>query len=333
MSSPPPETRLDEILDVLLAFARQDFTRRAPVYGDDTLDAISTGLNMLAEELHQNVASRRELLQAYEELRQTEAKLVQAGKMAAIGLLASGVAHEVNNPAAWVSLALAMMKRTVTKAHRLIEDGAPIEAIREELATIDGLLADCMEGIKRVNGVVGDLLVFSRADDASFEPISFDEVIASSWRLASTALGDPVLVVDLGETPTLVANRGRVAQVVMNLLLNAAHAVALSPADGERRIAVSTRGHEGGVLLAVEDSGAGIPEEIRARVFDPFFTTKPAHQGTGLGLTIVAQIASSYGGWARVAPPDSGAGARLEVWFPCDPRRAEAGARGERNGG
>ncbi len=326
MSSPLPEKRLDDILEVLLAFARQDFTRRAPVYGGDTLDAISTGLNMLAEELHQNVASRRELLQAYEELRQAEAKLVQAGKMAAIGLLASGVAHEVNNPAAWVSLALTMMKRTVAKAHRLLDDGAPVEAVREELATLDGLLVDCAEGMKRVNGVVGDLLVFSRADDASFEPIAFDEVIASSWRLASTALGDPTLVVDLGETPTLVANRGRVAQVVMNLLLNAAHAVSVAPAEGVRRIAVSTRTHEGGVLLAVEDSGPGIPEEIRARVFDPFFTTKPEREGTGLGLTIVAQIASSYGGWARVAAPHRGAGARIEVWFPCDPHRSRGRA-------
>lgn len=329
MSAPPPETRLDEILEVLLAFARHDFSKRAPVYGDDTIDAISVGLNMLAEELDHDVASRRELVAAYDELRRAEAKLVQAGKMAAVGLLASGVAHEVNNPAAWVSLALAMIKRNVAKTHRLVDDGAPVESIREELTAIDGLLVDCVEGMKRVNAVVGDLLVFARADDASFEPIAFDEVISSSWRLASTALGDPTLVLDLGEVPTLVANRGRIAQVVMNLLLNAAHAMSLAPRASPARIVVSTRTHDRGVLLAVEDSGPGIPEDIRARVFEPFFTTKSAREGTGLGLTIVAQIAASYGGWARVTPPESGTGARVEVWFPCDGRSEGKGSVGD----
>jgi C4-dicarboxylate-specific signal transduction histidine kinase len=330
MSAHRPDARLDEILDVLLAFARHDFTRRAPVHGSDTIDAISTGLNMLAEELHQNVASRRELVAAYDELRRAEAKLVQAGKMAAIGLLASGVAHEVNNPAAWVSLALSMMKRNVAKTHRLLDEGASADAIREELLAIDSLLVDCVEGMKRVNAVVGDLLVFSRADDASFEPIAFDEVISSSWRLASTALGDVALEVDLANAPTLVANRGRIAQVVMNLLLNAAHAVSISPPEPRRRIIVSTRAQDGGVLLAVEDSGQGIPEEIRARVFDPFFTTKPPREGTGLGLTIVAQIAASYGGWARVASPQNGGGARIEVWFPCEARPETETLPGER---
>lgn len=322
MSGPSPDARLDEILEVLLAYARQDFTPRAPIYGTDTIDAIATGLNILAEELDHTVASRRELEAAYEDLRRAEAKLVQAGKMAAVGLLASGVAHEVNNPAAWVSLALGMMKRSTARLYRLVEESAPSSLVREELAIVDGLLADCTDGMKRVNSVVGDLLVFSRADDASFEPIAFDEVIGSSWRLASTALGEPSLVLDLGETPALIANRGRVAQVLMNLLLNAAHAVSGAKGDALRRIVVSTRAHDNGVLLAVEDTGPGIPEEIRARVFDPFFTTKPANEGTGLGLTIVAQIADSYGGWARVGAPVTTSGARVEVWFPCEPRPA-----------
>jgi C4-dicarboxylate-specific signal transduction histidine kinase len=320
MTTPTPDARLDEILEVLLAFARQDFSQRAPVHGDDTIDAIATGLNILAEELSYTVASRQELEGAYDELRRTQGQLVQAGKMAAVGLLASGVAHEVNNPAAWVSLSLGMVKRNVVQIRQLLAEGASVKRIRSELDAIDGLLADCTEGMQRVSSVVGDLLVFSRAGDDYFEPIAFGEVIASSWRLASTALGKLTLVLDLDEVPTLIANRGRVAQVVMNLLLNAAHAVSHCASDAPK-ITVSTRAHDGGVLLSVEDSGPGIPEEIRCRVFDPFFTTKPAEEGTGLGLTIVAQIASSYGGWARVGQPIEG-GARMEVWFPCGPRQA-----------
>jgi signal transduction histidine kinase len=321
-SETPPahvtDERLDEIMDVLQALVRQDFSRSVPIRGTGTLDAIATGINILVEELERSVASRRDLEAAYEELRLAEARLVQADKMAAIGLLASGVAHEVNNPAAWVSLALGMIKRSVERMRRLADEIAPASPITDELRVIEPLLTDCTDGIKRVIDVVGDLLVFSRSDDGSFEPIAFDEVISSSWRMASTTVvGEQSLVVDLGETPTFIANRGRVAQVVLNLLLNAAHAVRRTPAP---RIVVSTRAHDDGVLLAVEDSGPGIPEDIRARVFDPFFTTKPGQEGTGLGLTMVAQIASSYGGWARVARPLGGLGARLEVWFPCRPR-------------
>jgi C4-dicarboxylate-specific signal transduction histidine kinase len=313
--------RLDEILEVLIAFAQSDFSTRAPIRGGDTIDAIATGLNMLAEELAVNVASRRELEAANAELRRAESQLVHAGRLAAVGLLASGVAHEVNNPVAWVSLALGMIKRHVATIRRQIEDGAPPSAIFAELGRIDTLLTDSTEGMQRVSGVVGDLLVFSRSEDESFEPIAFDEVVASSWRLASAALGNPELVLDIGDGPTLIANRGRIAQIVMNLLLNAAHAIKLSAAP---KIVVSTSTLEEGLLLAVEDNGPGIPASIWGRVFDPFFTTKPEREGTGLGLTIVAQIASSYGGWARVAPK-SGSGARVEVWFPCGPRSSSSG--------
>lgn len=328
MTSSGGDARLDEILEVLIAFARQDFTQRASVEGTDTIDAVASGLNMLAEELAVNVASRRELEAAYEELRRAEAKLVQAGKMAAVGLLASGVAHEVNNPAAWVSLSLGMMKRHLAKVRRLVEEREAAAPVVQELVVIDQLLADCTDGMQRVSSVVGDLLVFSRSEDASFEPIAWNEVVASSWRLASTALREPQVIVECDDGPTLVANRGRIAQVVMNLLLNAAHA---TKGTASPRILVSTRAHDDGVLLAVEDTGPGIPQDIWPRVFDPFYTTKAPHEGTGLGLTIVAQIASSYGGWARVAEP-RGPGARIEVWFPCEPVPDRRAGRADQNG-
>lgn len=317
MSTSGADERLDQILEVLLAYARQDFTPRASVRGTDTIDAIATGLNMLAEELAATVASRRELEAAYDNLRRTQATLVQSSKLAAVGLLASGVAHEVNTPVAWVSLAFEGIKRGVGNVRRIAQRSGVAPGIGEELDRIDQLLDDCLEGLKRMRSVVRDLLAFARSEEASFEPIDLEDVIASSWRLARTSLGESTLVLDLGDTPSLIANRGRVAQVVMNLLLNAAHAVRRA-SPSSRRIVVSTREHEGGVLLAVEDDGPGIPPELWERVFDPFFTTKTAADGTGLGLTIVGQIASSYGGWARVASPH-GSGARIEVWLPCGP--------------
>ncbi len=121
----------------------------------------------------------------------------------------------------------------------------------------------------------------------------------------------------VGETPPLVANRGRIAQVVTNLLVNAAQAIEAHGRDGEDEIAVFVDEHEGGTLLAVEDTGLGIEPSIRHRVFEPFFTTKGDRDGTGLGLAIVAQIVASYQGTTRVGEPSgSRRGARVEVWFP-----------------
>jgi signal transduction histidine kinase len=265
---------------------------------------------MLAEELETSVASRRELEEA-------NARLFEAGRMAALGLLAAGVAHEVNNPAAWISLSLGMVRRSHASIRRKVEEDPEPgnSALLAELDAVDQLVSDCVEGIARITAVVTDLRALSRADDDSFEPIAFDEVIASCCRLASHRLGKIRVVVEVRPTPVVIANRGRIAQVVTNLLVNAAQAIAESKDDGGE-IAISTAEADGGALLSVEDSGVGIAELLRERVFEPFFTTKNAADGMGLGLTIVAKIAQSYGGWARVGAARGRRGAQVEVWFP-----------------
>jgi two-component system NtrC family sensor kinase len=115
--------------------------------------------------------------------------------------------------------------------------------------------------------------------------------------------------------PSLVGNRGRFAQIVTNLLVNAAHAIDDAPAANDHEIVVRTREHEGGVLLTVEDSGPGVPHDLRDRIFEPLFTTKTPAKGTGLGLTIVAQLVHGYGGFVRVADGTL-RGACFEVWSP-----------------
>ena len=286
--------------------ARHDFSVRVPISGTDTIDAMATGLNMLAEELEVTVASRRELEEA-------NARLVDSGRMAAIGMLAAGVAHEVNNPAAWVSLALGMVRRGNANLRRILTaEELDRDAALAEIDVIDPLLADCVDGMQRITTVVGDLRLFSRGDEHR-ETIELDEVIRSCCRLASHALEGTRVVVENDGAPLVIANRGRVAQIVTNLVVNAAHAVANAE---EREIAILTSTLDHGALLAVEDTGAGIAEAIEARVFEPFFTTKPGALGMGLGLTIVSQIAASYGGWARIKRPAVRRGARVEVWLP-----------------
>ena len=311
------DRRLDAIFEMMLALARRDFTHRVAVEGTDTIDAIATGLNMLAEELDGEIASRQELEAAYAALQAAQAKLVHAEKMAAIGLLASGVAHEVNNPAAWVTLSLGILRRSVAALQRAAERGElDRAAAAAELATMERALADATDGVGRISTVVRDLRTLSGVDDRTFEEIPFREVITGACRLASSVIARAKVAIDVDESAVVVANRGRVAQVVTNLLVNAAQAVR--DLD-EPAIEVSTTAHEGGVVLAVEDNGGGIPEALRRRLFDPFFTTKPPEEGTGLGLTIVAQIAAESGGWARATAPRRASGARVEVFLPDRP--------------
>ena len=304
----PSDPRIDAMIEVILACARHDFSRRAPVSGTDAIDALATGLNMLAEELASTVARRDDLDEA-------NARLVETGRMAAVGMLAAGVAHEVNNPAAWVTLALGMIRRShATLRAQLGAEQAELDraAALAELDTIDGLLRDCTEGMARITAVVGDLRTLSRADPTSYHPIEFREVIASCCRLAPHVLDGVEGSVQVEDGPMLIANRGRVAQVVTNLVVNAAQAVR----DAEvRRIAISVGPREEGTLLSVDDSGPGIPAEVGSRIFEAFFSTK-ARDGTGLGLTIVSQIVASYGGWVRADASALHGGARVEVWFP-----------------
>jgi signal transduction histidine kinase len=314
------DPRLDEILDVLLALARQDFSQRAPVHGTDTIDAIATGLNMLAEELDGAVASRRDLETAYRALEAADARLVQAGKMIAIGQLASAVAHEINNPTTWVSLGLTLLAHGTKDVRKSLElDTIDRQALAATLDKMDLVLRDAVEGMDRIRVVVGDLRTFSRGDDESVEDVSINDVIRTSCNLAGPSFRERAeLVLDLEDTPLLVANRGRLAQVVTNLLVNAAHAVQDSP-RGDHEIAVMTRAQDGGVLIAVEDTGGGVAVEHREKIFEPLFTTKAATRGTGLGLTIVAQLVQGYGGFVR-AVDGSRCGARFEVWLPCKAR-------------
>lgn len=303
--------RLDGIIEVLLALAQQDFTARAPVSERlDDVDAIAVGINMLAEELGGAVASRRELEAAYAQLQETQEKLVNAEKFAAIGQLAAGVAHELNNPSSWILLGLAHAQRRVAEARALaLEEHAKRMEI---LVDIEATLADANAGMERIRVVVGDLRTLSRGDADEVTDIALNDVIELTCKLARPAYQTTAkLILELGEVPLIRGSQARIAQLVTNLLLNAAHAIGSE--SGE--IAVTTRFDGQHVILAVEDSGPGISDELRERVFEPYFTTKPVEVGTGLGLALVRKIANAHGGNARVARGRR-RGACIEVLFP-----------------
>jgi signal transduction histidine kinase/CheY-like chemotaxis protein len=318
--SPAADPRLDDVLEMLLALARLDFGRRINVSeAGDTLDAIAVGINMLGEELEDTAASRRELEAAYRALQDTQGQLIHAGKLAAIGQLAGGVAHEINNPASYVAMSHAVLARQVTRLRALLDAAGLLDGEQAEIArllsSMDLVLADASDGMQRIRAVVRDLRTFSRMDDEAMEAVDLSEVVLAACNLARHEIRYRAeLITALGEVPPVRGNRGRLGQVLMNLLVNAAQAIPEGSED-EHHIRIATRRDGGRAVLLVEDSGPGVPEQLRSRIFEPFFTTKPAEIGTGLGLSLVAEIVRRHGGTIEVGVGQYG-GARFEIGLP-----------------
>jgi signal transduction histidine kinase/CheY-like chemotaxis protein len=309
------DARLEQLLETMLGIARQDFDVKAPVRDDGTvIDAIAVGLNMLAEELRGEVASRRDLERAHEELQHTQAQLVHAGKLAAIGQLAAGVAHEINNPIQGVQFCLSILQR----AHAQMLEGlaaGTLAQVRAHLTSSDVAIRDAQEAIERVRGVTSALQTFARVDDEAFTSVNLAEVVRVACRLGeSTVRSRATLELDLPPVPLVKGSRGKLGQVVTNLLVNASQAVPEGTPERQTiRLSLSSMG--GQVTFAVDDSGPGVPTGDRRRIFEPFFTTKPAELGMGLGLSLVAEIVKAHGGTIAVSDSTLG-GARFEVVLP-----------------
>ncbi|MDY7226502.1 ATP-binding protein [Hyalangium rubrum] len=221
------------------------------------------------------------------EREEMRARLAQADRMASVGTLAAGVAHEINNPLAYVIANLDYVRQEVEQAA-----GAPLRS--EE---VPQALKEAREGAERMRLIVRDLKMFSRPDDERLEPVDLHRAIDSAVTMAWNQIRHRAqLVKSYQPLPAVYANEARLGQVFLNLLVNAAQAIPEGAAD-RNEILVSTRvDAKGRILIEVRDTGAGIPEEIRARILEPFFTTKPQGMGTGLGLSICHGIITNLGG-------------------------------------
>jgi C4-dicarboxylate-specific signal transduction histidine kinase len=241
--------------------------------------------------------SRRE-----QELRDKQEQLVQAGKLATLGELTTGVAHELNNPLNNIGLYLGN-----------ILDRIEMGTCEPEVLKRD--LTRSMEQVKKATEIITHLRTFGRAAPASREFVDVNAVVlnAASLLHEQLRLRDIELIITLSETePHVNANAIQLEQVVMNLLTNARDAVATS---FDKWIRVSTGVVEAQAVIEVEDSGPGVPADLEQRVFDPFFTTKDVGEGTGLGLSIVYGILKDHEGTVSVENSASG-GARFVVRVP-----------------
>jgi two-component system, NtrC family, sensor kinase len=223
------------------------------------------------------------------ERKRMETQLRLADRMASMGTLAAGVAHEINNPLAYVCANIAYLSEQL--AEETLAPGSLIE-LRE-------VMAETQSGIDRVRAIVQDLKDFARGDEELRGPIDVHHVIESALRLVRNELQrhNARLEQTLQPVPTVLGNGSRLGQVLVNLLVNALQAFPEKRPEHNRiRIATRLEEESDRVVVEVEDNGVGMTQEVLQRIFDPFFTTKPVGVGTGLGLSICHTIVESMGG-------------------------------------
>jgi len=263
-------------------------------------------------------------------LAQAHNQMLQSEKMASIGHLAAGVAHEINNPIGFVNSNLGALRRymegllVIVDAYAAVEDLLPAGTDREPIETakravdlaylktdLADLLQETGDGIARVRRIVQDLKDFSQAEQGAWEPADLHTGLESTLNLANNEIGHKAKVVrEYGDLPLIRCLPAQLNQVFMNLLVNAAQAIE---GQGVIHVRTGVAGEE--VWVEIADTGTGIPAALLTRIFDPFFTTRPVGKGAGLGLSICYGIVRAHGGRIEVRS-EEGLGATFRVLLP-----------------
>jgi two-component system NtrC family sensor kinase len=257
--------------------------------------------------------AKRDLERAYEELKATQSRLVQSAKMASLGELVAGVAHEINNPLAFCIGHV----ETARKAVGTISDGlkaSAAEGLMPQCERATNRLNETRIGLERIRELVVKLRTFSRVDEGERKVADVKAGIESVLFMLEHRSRDRIQIqTDLGEPTTIECYPGLLNQAVMNLVSNAIDAI-----EGPGNIHVASGANGGVYFIRVTDSGKGILPEHKERVFEPFFTTKPVGQGTGLGLAITYSIAQRHDGTLELDNAPSG-GTVATLSFPLSP--------------
>ncbi|SDH85315.1 His Kinase A (phospho-acceptor) domain-containing protein [Pseudomonas benzenivorans] len=268
--------------------------------------------------------------QLIKKLEKANAQLLQSEKLAAIGQLAAGVAHEINNPIGYVFSNLKTLAGYVHDLLRIIDaiDGAAsldeLRQLKHSLEydyirnDVEALIGESEDGIDRVKKIITSLKDFSHIDDDEFRLADLHRGLDSTLNVVNNELKYKAEVVkEYGELPEVECIPSQINQVMMNLLVNAAHAI-----EQFGRITLRSGQQDDWVWLEVEDSGQGIDPQVLNRIYEPFFTTKPVGKGTGLGLSLSYNIVRKHSGRIEVFS-QPGQGARFRVWLPARQPTAE----------
>ncbi|MAR89554.1 MAG: histidine kinase [Pseudomonadales bacterium] len=270
-------------------------------------DEILSRIEFQAELMEKN----QEIHQMNEKLEEAQNQLIQQEKLASLGQLAAGVAHEINNPVGYINSNLSMLNKYADRAMKLIaylveqiqhtQNPDLIDAMeqgktQQKYSTVERnmleVIKESQEGLTRVKQIVQDLKDFSRIDEAEWQWADLHEGIDSTLNIAWNEIKyNATVVKEYGEIPDVECVPSQINQVIMNLLVNSAHAMKSSGT-----ITIRTACQDDNVRIEVEDDGCGIPPEIMGRIFDPFFTTKEVGKGTGLGLSLSYGIIKKHNG-------------------------------------
>jgi two-component system, NtrC family, sensor kinase len=254
--------------------------------------------------------SNAELKAAYTDLQTTHAQLVQSAKMASLGELVAGVAHEINNPLAFVLSHLDTARRKLSQLEPELP-GPLSDSAREKWQRANERLNEIGPGLDRIRELVIKLRTFSRLDEGERKRVSVRECVESVLTILGHRLrGKITIETDFGSPDQVDCYASLLNQAIMNLVSNSIDAM---PGGGVLRISTGSQGPL--YSIVVTDSGPGIPAALRERVLEPFFTTKPVGQGTGLGLSITYSIVRKHQGTIELSEPPGG-GASIAIRFP-----------------
>jgi len=271
-----------------------------------------------------------ELEKAYSDLKATQAKIVQQEKMASIGQLAAGVAHEINNPMGFISSNLGTLAKYIERMEEFIlvqlsviekiqDNGIKEEvqgkrkALKLDYIIEDGreLIKESLDGAERVRTIVKNMKSFSRVDEAECKSADINECILSTINIVWNELKYRAsLIKELGDIPQTKCYPQQINQVIMNLLVNASHAI-----ETQGEITVRSWHENSSIFASVSDTGCGMPPEVINRIFEPFFTTKEVGKGTGLGLSITYDIIKAHKGEITVES-EPGKGTTFTIRLP-----------------
>ena len=296
--------------DYLIAYEREKAARLAA--------------EKLLEELTREVYFKNaELVKINREFKKQQQALIQQEKMASVGFLASGIAHEINNPLGYSLSNMSVLSEYIEElvsAIQTVRDDASIaetskaplssESVVEVLIDMPDLVAESLDGLKAVKQIVSDLRGFARTNTAELTETNVNDCLTTTMNvLAAEIKRKAVLHVELKSTQLIDANAGKLNQVFANLIINAVHA---SPDKGN--LYITTRDEDHQVVIDISDDGEGVPQEHRTEIFSPFFTSKPVGEGTGLGLSIAyAIIVEEHQGSLELAADGQGRGATFRI--------------------
>ena len=297
---------------------------------NEEVHKVKAALELANQSLEVRVQERtRDLAASVASLEQAQNQLLQSEKMAAVGQLAAGVAHEINNPVGFVNSNLGSLSDYVGQLFELVkayedtaqslpaEQRATVDAVRKRIEIdylredIPSLLSESRDGLARVKRIVGDLRDFSHSDGGQWAPADLNQALESALNVAGNEIrykGD--VVKELTPLPEVVCIVAQINQVLVNLLVNAAQAIEVKGVITVRSGVTDDR-----VWLEISDSGCGMPEEVKKRVFEPFYTTKPVGKGTGLGLSITWEIIQRHHGQIDVQSAP-GMGTKFRITLP-----------------